>query len=94
MRAFCRGALGPHRHWRDAREIFVSIKRSEEVRLGRIFLGIKRLGGCFGRLTGRAGRGFCVRLRAAYTGDVACLNFTSEGSAIVDLGETSEPPGM
>ena len=26
----------------------------------RTFLGIKRLGGCFGRFTGGTGRGFCV----------------------------------
>jgi len=45
------------------------------------FLGIKRLGGCFGRFTGCAGREFCVGF-----GPLSAVGSLTAGKVALDLG--------
>jgi hypothetical protein len=66
------------------------------VRLGRTFLGIKILGGCF-RLKGCGGLGFCGGFGPLPAGVSVVavkgrLDFTSEGCAAVDLGLSRGTP--
>jgi hypothetical protein len=69
-----------------------------EYKLDRTFLGIKRLGGCFGRFTGCAGRGFWAGLgplpaAGGWLGAGAVpLDFASEDCVAVFL-EIEEAPG-
>jgi hypothetical protein len=68
------------------------------VQFNRTFLGIKRLGGCFGRFTGCAGREFCVgfgplpAVGSLTVGEVA-LGLVSE-DCIAGFGGIKETSGV
>jgi hypothetical protein len=68
------------------------------VRVSLTFLGIKILGGCFGRFTGCGGRGFCagfgpLPVVGSLRAGGGRLDIVSEDGT-ADLGGIEETPGL